>query len=238
MSEGALSLTQYLSRAGISSRRKAAEIVRSGKVSVNGKTVVEPGFKVSDGDEVTVDGKLIRPAAEHHYIMLNKPRGYVSSSSDIHAEKKAIDLIRISGEPRIFSAGRLDKESRGLLIFSDDGDYVYRLTHPKFRILKRYLVTLPRRLDDAEISRMCHGIEDDGEMLKAETISHRTGNSYEVTLNEGKKREIRRLTAAVGAPTLDLQRISVGKLTLGDLPEGKFKILSEEEVALSLIAEK
>ena len=237
MSEN-LSLTQYLCRSGVASRRKAAEIVRSGIVSVDGAVISAPGFKVPDGAEVCVDGKKISLVTQHHYIMLNKPRGYVSSSSDIHADKKAIDLIKLPGDPRIFSAGRLDKESRGLLIFSDDGDYVNHLIHPRYRVLKRYLVTLPRELSEKELRRICNGIEDEGEVLKAESIRRCGDRVYEVILNEGKKREIRRLTAAVGAPTLDLQRVSVGALTLGDLPEGKFRELSAAEIQLSLTPAK
>lgn len=233
-----LSLTQYLCRSGVASRRNSAQIVKSGRVSVDGAIIPEPGFKVPDGANVCVDGKTICVVTQHHYIMLNKPRGYVSSSSDVHAPKKAIDLIKLPGSPRIFSAGRLDKDSRGLLIFSDDGNYVDHLIHPRYRVLKRYLVTLPRELDEKELRRICSGIEDEGEVLRAESIRSCGNRVYEVVLNEGKKREIRRLTAAVGAPTLDLQRVSIGALALGDLPEGQFRELSEEEIKLSLTPDK
>ncbi|MCQ2379069.1 MAG: rRNA pseudouridine synthase [Victivallaceae bacterium] len=230
-----LSLSAYLAQSGVASRRKCADIVRAGRVAINGRIVSEPGCKVGEGDRVAIDGRIVAPIVRHHYIMLNKPRGYVSTMDDRHALLKAIDLIDLPDKVRLFSAGRLDKESEGLLIFSDDGDYVAKLTHPRYEILKRYRVGLSRELTVRELDAMRAGITENGEFLKPRKIVPLGGKNYEITLNEGKKREIRRLTAFFGAPTLSLRRISTGKLLLGDLPEGKFRELSPEEVALSLI---
>ncbi len=228
-------LSHYLSRAGVASRRAAAELVKAGQVTVNGECVLEPGFRPEPGAEVRVAGKIIQLPQSYRYYMLNKPRGYVSSNADIHAELKAIDLL--PADRRLFSAGRLDKDSEGLLIFSDDGDYVLKLTHPRYRVLKRYHVEVSRPLTAAEQRRLTTGIVDAGEELKLLKITSVSGNTYEVTLNEGKKREIRRLTAAVGAPTLRLRRVAMGKLELGDLPLGKFRELTPAEVAASQVAE-
>ncbi len=232
-----LSLSLWLSRSGAASRRKAADLVRDGHVSVDGVVVREPGQKVAAGSCVTLDGKVVAPKTAHCYILLNKPRGYVSTNDDPHAKLKAVDLITLPGAPRLFSAGRLDKESEGLLIFSDDGEYVAKLTHPRYQVCKRYAVEVTRRFSFAELAAMKEGIEDDGELLKALAVTPLGGKRYEFQLNEGKKREIRRLCAHFGAPVVRLQRTAQGKLTLGDLPEGKFRELSPDEVALSLVSE-
>ncbi len=232
-----LSLSQWISRSGAASRRKAADLVREGRVAVNCEIVREPGMKVSPGDRVTLDGVELKPKTTHHYILLNKPRGYVSTNEDPHAKLKAVDLIALDDAPRLFSAGRLDKESEGLLIFSDDGEYVAKLTHPRYRILKRYVVEVSRPLRPEEMAQMVSGIEDDGEVLKAASVTPLGKKQYEFLLNEGRKREIRRLTARFGAITLRLRRVAQGKLELGDLAEGKFRELSPAEVALSLISE-
>lgn len=233
-----LSLSQWISRSGVVSRRKAAELVRAGRVAVDHEIVREPGLKVSPDACVTLDDVELKPKTTHYYIMLNKPRGYVSTNEDPHAKLKAVDLIGLADAPRLFSAGRLDKESEGLLIFSDDGEYVAKLTHPRYRIFKRYVVDLTRPLRAEEIRQMIAGIEDSGEILRAAAVTPVGKKQYEFLLNEGKKREIRRLTAHFGAPTVRLRRVAQGKLALGDLAEGKFRELSPDEVALSLISEE
>ncbi|MPN22153.1 Ribosomal small subunit pseudouridine synthase A [bioreactor metagenome] len=166
--------------------------------------------------------------------MLNKPRGYVCTNADPHAPRKAVDLIRLDSPVRLFSAGRLDKESEGMILFSNDGDYVAQLTHPRHEILKTYLVRVVRELTSAELERIRAGIREDGELLRVVSIDPLGKCRYRIVLNEGKKREIRRLTAAVGAATLELRRVRIGGLELGDLPEGAFRELSPEEVALTL----
>lgn len=229
-------LVKFLSAAGVASRRAAGDLVKAGRIAVNGRTIREPGFRILPADTVTLDGRPVEPAGRFHYIMLNKPRGYVCTNADPHAPRKAVDLIRLDPPVRLFSAGRLDKESEGMILFSNDGDYVARLTHPRYEIRKTYLVRVTREFTEPELTRIRTGITDGGEHLRVISIAPAGNCLYRIVLNEGKKREIRRLTAAVGAPTLELRRIRIGGLALGDLPQGAFLELTPEEVALTLEA--
>ena len=229
-------LVKFLSAAGVASRRAAGDLVKAGRIAVNGRTIHEPGFRILPADTVTLDGRPVEPAGRFHYIMLNKPRGYVCTNADPHAPRKAVDLIRLDPPVRLFSAGRLDKESEGMILFSNDGDYVARLTHPRYEIRKTYLVRVTREFTEPELTRIRTGITDGGEHLRVISIAPAGNCLYRIVLNEGKKREIRRLTAAVGAPTLELRRIRIGGLALGDLPQGAFRELTPEEVALTLEA--
>ena len=229
-------LVKFLSAAGVASRRAAGDLVKAGRIAVNGRTIREPGFRILPADTVTLDGRPVEPAGRFHYSMLNKPRGYVCTNADPHAPRKAVDLIRLDPPVRLFSAGRLDKESEGMILFSNDGDYVARLTHPRYEIRKTYLVRVTREFTEPELTRIRTGITDGGEHLRVISIAPAGNCLYRIVLNEGKKREIRRLTAAVGAPTLELRRIRIGGLALGDLPQGAFRELTPEEVALTLEA--
>ncbi len=229
-------LVKFLSAAGVASRRAAGDLVKAGRIAVNGRTIREPGFRILPADTVTLDGRPVEPAGRFHYIMLNKPRGYVCTNADPYAPRKAVDLIRLDPPVRLFSAGRLDKESEGMILFSNDGDYVARLTHPRYEIRKTYLVRVTREFTEPELTRIRTGITDGGEHLRVISIAPAGNCLYRIVLNEGKKREIRRLTAAVGAPTLELRRIRIGGLALGDLPQGAFRELTPEEVALTLEA--
>lgn len=229
-------LVKFLSAAGVASRRAAGDLVKAGRIAVNGRTIREPGFRILPADTVTLDGRPVEPAGRFHYIMLNKPRGYVCTNADPYAPRKAVDLIRLDPPVRLFSAGRLDKESEGMILFSNDGDYVARLTHPRYEIRKTYLVRVTREFTEPELTRIRTGITDGGEHLRVISIAPAGNCLYRIVLNEGKKREIRRLTAAVGSPTLELRRIRIGGLALGDLPQGAFRELTPEEVALTLEA--
>ena len=133
-------LVKILSAAGLASRRGAGDLIKAGRVTVNGETVFEPGFRVAPSDRVEYDSVPVLAEERKVYIMLNKPRGYVCTNADPHADLKAVDLIRLTPPLRLFSAGRLDKDSEGLILFSNDGDYVARLTHPRHEILKVYQV--------------------------------------------------------------------------------------------------
>ena len=234
MSESQERLVKFLSAAGAASRRAAGELVKAGRVAVNGSLVLEPGFRVARTDTVTLDGRPVEPAPQLHYIMLNKPRGYVCTNSDPHAPQKAVDLIRLDPPVRLFSAGRLDKESEGMILFSNDGDYVAQVTHPRHEVLKTYLVRVARDFTGNELERIRAGIRDEGELLRVVSIARIGKCRYKILLNEGRKREIRRLTAAAGAPTLELRRVRIGGLELGELPEGAFRELTAAEVALTL----
>ena len=227
-------LTKYLGMCGVASRRRAEELIRAGRVTVDGKVATDPALRVGASQVVTADGKAVTPPAAFHYIMLNKPRGYVCSNADAHAGHLARELI--TGLPQCFlrSAGRLDKDSEGLIVFSDDGAYLEFVAHPRHRVTKLYDVRVSRRLSEAELTAMRDGIEDDGELLRVLEVAQTAPGRLRIKLNEGRKREIRRLCAKVGAPVTRLRRIALGGLTLGDLKTGSWRELTPEEVAASL----
>lgn len=230
-----LRLVKYLSSAGIASRRKCADMIKSGRVKVNGTVVRDPGFQVQREDSVICGNDELK-ISMRYYIILNKPRGYFCTSSDPHADKIALDLIKLP-DARLFSVGRLDKDSEGLLLFTNDGDYAERLTHPRYNVLKTYEVTTDRSLKRCECRRLCEPIEDSGEILRVHRIRKLDSNTYIFIMGEGKKREIRRLVRSVGAKVKRLRRIAIGRLFLGNLPSGKWRFLTEDEINLSLETE-
>ena len=227
-------LVKRLSDAGAASRRAAGDLVLAGRVTVNGVVVREPGRPTLPEDRVALDGRELAAPGPRHYIMLNKPAGWTCSNADRHADRLAIDLIRLPEPARLFSAGRLDRESEGLLLFSDDGDFVQRLTHPGGGIRKRYFVATDKPLTPAARARLAAGIRDAGESLRALAIEALPEGGYLFTLGEGKKREIRRMAAAVGCRVTTLRRLSVGALELGNLPPGHWRELTPEERAAAL----
>ncbi len=226
-------LVKVLAAAGIASRRGAGDLVKAGRVTVNGRTVTEPGEKVRPGDRVEFDGQAIGSEAKH-YILLHKPRGYVCTNADPHARLKAVDLIRLDPPCRLFSAGRLDKESEGLILFSNDGDFVARLTHPRYEVFKTYEVTTDVELGKPELDKIRGGIFDAGDFLRVRSVEPLGDRRYRFVLSEGKKREIRRLIAACDARTERLVRLQVGRLPLGGLRPGEWRELTPQEAELAL----
>lgn len=226
-----VNLTKFLSSSGAASRRKAAILIKNGEVTVNGEIELNPARRVSDSDTITCEGKRITPCSTpHHYIMLNKPRGFVCTNSDIHAKKKALDLICLNDNPRLFSAGRLDKDSEGLILFSNDGDFVERLTHPRHKVEKTYEVSLSGPLTPDELQRILSGVSEDGEILRALHAEPVSACKYRLILGEGKNREIRRMMATLGKNVKRLKRVAVGALSLGSLKPGAWRELSEAEL--------
>ena len=227
-----ITLLKFLAKNAGIPRREADAAIRSGRAVVNGSVVLRPELRITEDDEVCFDGRKITASdGEFIYIMLNKPAGFVCSASDPHAEHIALELIDVP--QRIFSAGRLDRDSEGLIIFTNDGNFAEYLAHPKYGVEKLYEVTVNQPLTDDEIKLMCSGLSDDGEHLKALDIKHLDGRKYSFLLNEGKKREIRRLVKAVGRRVVKLVRVRQGRLELGNLKTGKWKFLSKEEISMA-----
>lgn len=230
-----VSLTKYLSASGVCPRRGAAALVDSGRVAVNGAPALRAAQHVFPGDTVTLDNREIAPVAEKVYIMLHKPRGYVCTLDDPHAPKKAIDLIPPARKIRMVSAGRLDKDSEGMILFSNDGAFVDHLTHPRYQTAKVYEVSLGSSLGTPDIRRLTvEGIRDRGELLKAREVRRIAPGKYRFVLTEGKNREIRRMLEALGKETRRLKRVAVGRLEMGSLPTGRWRRLTEEEVRAAL----
>ena len=227
-------LTKYLSTAGAASRRHAAELIKDGHVSVNGEVCVDPSVRIAPRDRVTLNGRAVRPVREYVYVMLHKPRGYVCTADDPHAPKKALDLIDLPGV-RLVSAGRLDKNSEGLILFSNDGAWIEQLTHPRHGTRKTYQVTTDRPLSSADIRLLTTtGVQNDGETLRALSIRAEAPGRYIFILGEGKNREIRRMMESLDNRTRRLKRIAVGGLRLGGLPMGQWRKLSPSEAQLAL----
>ncbi|MBR2625415.1 MAG: rRNA pseudouridine synthase [Lentisphaeria bacterium] len=228
-------LIKFISSSGAASRRQAEKLIRAGRVTVDGAVNCDPAYRVSPENTVLLDGRKVEKVTNFRYFLLNKPRGYVCSNADDHAEKLAVDLFAGISE-KLVSAGRLDKESQGAIIFSNDGNFINRLTHPRYGVLKKYHVYTDGVLSEKDLAGISSGIRDNGDFLKAEKVTPLSDGGYEFILNEGKKREIRRLTAACGCPTLRLIRKEIGAVKLGNLPAGKFRELTGEEIK-SLLGE-
>jgi len=225
-------LNAFISRAGYCSRRNATLFVKDGKVKVGGKVVAEPWYVVQPGDAVSVNGKLLR-AENNIYFIVNKPRGVTTTVEDSHAFKKIIEIVP-KRHARLYPIGRLDKDSRGLIILTNDGDLCYQLTHPKFEIEKEYVVTVSGELDEHSLKRLKAGVLDEGDILKVRSYSglKKSGDrtTLHVVIAEGKKRHLRRLFKAVGNPVTDLKRIRIGDLRLGELKEGSFEKIDRETI--------
>ena len=227
-------LQKYLADAGLCSRRKAEELIRAGRVRVDDKIVNEMGLKVVPGEHrVFVDGREVALPKSHTYIALNKPKGYLSTVKDPFGRPTIMDLIP-KGRERLYPVGRLDFDSEGLVLMTDNGALTYRLLHPSHKVPKKYLVTIKGRLSKKDISILESGVELDGrktQPCKVKPIGRTRGKSVvEVELKEGRKRQIRRMFEKVGHPVLRLKRVKIGPLELGKLGAGKWRHLSNEEV--------
>lgn len=226
-------LNRFLSLAGVASRRKADELIREGKVSVGGQVVRELGTQVDpDRDVVSLANQVVRLPEDFVYIMVNKPRGYISSVRDDRGRKVVVDLVKV--KERVYPVGRLDYNTEGLLLLTNDGELAHRLAHPSFGLERTYEVWVKGSLGDRDLEGLRKGVVlSDGPARPsgAKIVSKvRDGTLLELTLKEGRKREVRRMVESVGHRVHRLKRISFANLSLGDLPEGEFRFLTQKEV--------
>ena len=225
-------LQKILSSRGLCSRRKAEEWILAGRVTCNGRIAQLGDTADPDLDEIKVDGKLLPSQEEYVYIMLNKPRGYVTTLSDEKGRPNAAQLIDCG--TRVYPVGRLDMDSEGLLLFTNDGEFANLLMHPKHEVDKTYRV-LVEGFTDANLEKLKQPIELDGYTIRRPTVKllrqrERGQAQLLVTIHEGRNRQVRRMCAAAGMNVLRLQRIAEGKLKLDQLPLGKWRYLTREEV--------
>ncbi len=227
-------LQVFLSHNGVCSRRDAMTIIQAGRVRVNGRIIKEPSTPVEGNEEILVDDQKIG-AKSYTYVMLNKPAGYTTTKDDIHAAKTVMDLLP-STLHHLAPVGRLDRESEGLLLLTNDGDLSFQLTHPKFHADKTYLVRVKGELTKLKQSKMETGVVVEGKKTAPcrimEVKYNGSETEFKITLNEGRKRQIRMMAKSVGHYVAYLCRLSMGRLKLGDLPKGQWRILTKQEVGL------
>jgi len=221
-------LQKYLSMAGICSRRHGEELILAGSVWVNGKIVTELGTRVDPRtDTVEIDGKPVLERQRIVYIALNKPRDYVTSCEQ-PGEKLVTDLVNVP--ERIYPIGRLDKDSTGLLLLTNDGPLHHRLSHPSFDHEKEYVVTLAAPVSDSALQKMAEGLLLSGKRTRPAEIHRISRRRFRIILKEGKNRQIRRMARKVGQDVLELQRIRIAGIRLGNLDPGKWRFLDPDEI--------
>jgi len=225
-------LSKYLATAGIASRRKCDEIIRSGQVMINGADVYDYSTQVTEDDIVQCKGKLIEITQEKVVYMLNKPKGYISTVTDTHKRKTVMDLI--PSKERLFPIGRLDRDTTGILLITNDGDLAYKLTHPKFGIERKYLVLTKNDIPNEKLSLLNTGLQlESGVKVKAKIKrlqKTQTKITWEIILKEGKNREVRRIFEALGSRVFDLHRYQFAGLSADKLKTGNYKRLNKTEV--------
>ena len=224
-------LQKYLAACGVASRRACEAHIAAGRVSVNGRPILEQGLSVNpESDVIEMDGRRVFPEPKL-YFMLNKPAGVLCTCQDTHRRRTFLDFFPRSGE-RLYPVGRLDQDSQGLLLVTNDGTLALHLTHPRHEVAKTYHVLLSRPLSTEARDRMLAGIDSEGQRLRAESITPLPNvlAGYQVVLKEGRKRQIRRMVQELGMRVQALKRVAVGSLRLGSLPEGKVRALSRQEI--------
>ena len=222
-------LNKYIASSGVCSRRKADELIEAKKVKVNGNIVEDFGMQVDEKkDVVIVDGKRIRLENKKIYLMLNKPVGYVTTNDEQLGRKCTNDLIHEN--ERVFPIGRLDMDSEGLLLFTNDGEFSNSLMHPSKKVEKVYIAKLNRKINDEKIEMLKNGVDIGDYVTKPAKVQRIASNVVKITISEGKNRQVRRMCDAVGLKVIKLQRVQIGNLELGTLPTGKYRHLTKQEV--------
>ncbi len=226
-------LNKYIASAGLASRRKADELIKAGKVKINGAVLDQPGYDVVSNDVVEVNGHVIEGVHKHVYIMLNKPKGYITSVSDDKDRPTVMDLVR-EVDARLFPVGRLDYNTSGMLLMTNDGEFAYHLTHPKHQVEKTYRAKVTGVLSPERITKLRRGIDIGGFVTSASKVSviKQADRSaiVEIIIHEGKNRQIRKMFAAVGNKVIELERVAIGDLYLGHLKVGHYRKLTRQEV--------
>ena len=226
-------LNKYIAHSGLASRRKADDLVFNGNVKINGVTCKEPGYDVKDGDVVEVNGSRIQSTEKLEYVLLNKPLGYITSVQDEHDRPVVTELVA-DVNARLFPVGRLDYNTSGLLIMTNDGDLAYRLTHPKHEVPKTYRARVSGTLSSVRLAKLRKGVDIGGFVTSpAQVKVIKQGERsaiVEITIHEGKNRQVRKMFAAVGNKVQELERISLGEIQLGRLKEGHYRKLKREEI--------
>lgn len=229
-------LEKYIATAGIASRRTVKKSIRAGFVTVNGEPILIPGHPINvERDAVEFDGKRVEPLTERLYLMLNKPAGYVTTRRDERNRPTVMNLVADLPDS-IYPVGRLDLETEGLLLFTNDGDFAYRLLHPSHEIEKTYLAWVKGVPKDDAVQQLRQGVTipsgttAPAKVKRLKTSRDNASTKFEVVIHEGKKRQVRLMFKAVGHPVIRLKRTRIGNLALGNLPQGQYRFLTPQEI--------
>lgn len=228
-------LNKFIAHAGITSRRDAADIVKSGKVIVNGKVVTEPGFKVNNRDEVKVNGKKVVASRNFVYILLNKPKDYLTTTNDPEGRKTVLDIIKNATEERVYPIGRLDRNTTGVLLLTNDGELTQKLSHPSYQIKKIYEVTLDKPLLKKDFDLISKGIDLEDGFIAPDILAYADSKDKSiigVEIHSGRNRIVRRIFEHMGYDVRNLDRVMYANLTKKNVERGKYRFLSEKEVRL------
>jgi 23S rRNA pseudouridine2605 synthase len=225
-------LNKYIAHCGICSRRQAAELVKKGQVTVNGTLVQEPGVEIHQRDEVSLKGQAIKPEERKVYILINKPKNVITTAEDERGRKTVLDILRGKVKERVYPVGRLDRDTTGLLLLTNDGDLAQRLAHPKHKISKVYKATLDKNLSAKHFEEIMAGVElEDGKALVNNVFFYEEKkNEVGIDLHIGKNRIVRRIFEHLGYEVKSLDRVFYAGLTKKDLPRGFFRRLTEREI--------
>lgn len=227
-------INKYIASAGVCSRRKADELIAAGNVKVNGCVLTAPGYDIKEGDAVEVNGSVIKPSERKVYYLLNKPVGYVTTVDDQFGRPQVTDLMT-DVEERVFPVGRLDYNTSGMIIMTNDGDFAYKVSHPKHELGKTYRAVVRGFLGTKACDRMREGVDIGGFVTspaKVEVV--KTAEKYtvvDITIHEGKYHQVRKMLSSVGCEVEELKRTAIGTVRLGRLKEGTYRSLTKQEIA-------
>ena len=226
-------INKYIAQAGVASRRKADELIENGNVKVNGAVLREPGYDVQEGDRVMVNGREISGAQKMEYVLINKPLGMVTTVEDDKDRLTVMDVVK-DIDARLFPVGRLDYNTSGALIMTNDGELAYRLTHPKHEVYKTYRALVSGILSNERAARLRRGVDIGGFVTSPAKVKIIKGTQHstlvEIAIHEGKNRQVRKMFAAVGNPVQELERVAIGDIRLGHLKPGHYRKLTREEI--------
>jgi 23S rRNA pseudouridine2605 synthase len=235
LSKGPMPLNKFIAHSGVCGRREAAELVKEGKVTVNGDKVFEPGYKVSDTDKIVVKGKRVFLQKNSVYILLNKPKDFITTSNDPQGRKTVLDLIKGATTERVYPVGRLDRNTTGVLILTNDGELAQKLTHPSFEVKKIYEVTLDKPVSKADLDQIAAGVTLEDGFVAADSVGYANTKDKHIVgieIHSGKNRIVRRIFEHLGYDVKALDRVMFANLTKKNVERSKWRYLNEKEVRL------
>ena len=234
-SSAQLPLNKFIAHAGVCSRRDAAALVRAGKVSVNGQQITEPGFKVTGKDEVHVNGKKAVMSRNHVYILLNKPKDYLTTTEDPHGRKTVMEIVKQATTERVYPIGRLDRNTTGVLLLTNDGELAQKLSHPSYQVKKIYEVRLDKPLTKKDFDTLLNGITLEDGFIAPDSLAYADSKDKSIIgieIHSGRNRIVRRIFEHLGYDVRNLDRVMYGQLTKKNVDRGKWRFLTEKEVRL------